>query len=231
MELGLESLQRGEVHSHLLGKLTGMARPEVSNPRFLRVHPILRFRELDPQKLGGLGRLLLADLRIFLDVQGGERIGDLRDRLRITPPVAEVERDGGTPARHLLRNLPELELDVASHLLDDRLRRHPVPQIRIQGETRDQIVQLPAAHDLLADRLKPGLELTGDGRSDESLGDLVALHEHGGRRSIDVRQGRRDADRAGKRHRKDREHEPPPAAPHLEPQLEHRTPSDVMRHD
>ncbi len=173
---------------------------------------------------------MLADLRIFLDVQGRERIGDLRDGLRISPAVAEVERDGGTPAGHRLFNPFELELDVASHLLDDRLHRYPPPQIRIQGEMSDQILQLRAAQDLLADGLKPGLELAGDGRSDEGLGYLVALHEHGGRRPMDVRQERRHADRADERQRKDREREPLPAAPDLESLLQHRALSDVMQH-
>src|SRR2546422_11384447 len=89
------------------------------------------------------------------------RVGDLRHRPWVAPPVAEVERDGGAPAAHLLFDPLEHERDIAPHLLDDTLHRHPCRQIVIEVEAHDQIRETRSTQDLLADHLESGVRQAG----------------------------------------------------------------------
>ena len=176
----MQPLEGGEVGLHLLGQLTHVAPLERAHPLLLLVEPLLRLPELDLEKLGGAGGLALTGLQVLLDVEGREGVRDERDRARVTSLVADREGHRGL-ARTLHLDALELQLDVPAHALDDLFGRDAFPQIGVEAEAVDQGFESRAAQDFLADRVEPSLEGTGHGWLHEGLGDLLAVHEHGGR--------------------------------------------------
>src|SRR5439155_9178308 len=159
-KLRVEPFEGGEVGLHLLGQLAQVAPLELAPPWLMNVEPLLRYLELDLEKLRGAGRLTPTRLQVLLDVEGREGIGDERDRGRLIALITDREGHRGLALTSGLDPL-ELELDVPAHALDDFLGWCLRPQIGVEGEAGDQGFQSRAAQDLLADRLEPGLEGTG----------------------------------------------------------------------
>ena len=118
--LRVQSFEGGEIGLHLLRQLTQIAALELAHPLLLIVEPLLRFLELDLEKLRGAGRLTLTCLQVLLDIEGRERVRNQRDRARLTPLVTDREGHRGLACALQLDAL-ELELDVPAHTLDDFL--------------------------------------------------------------------------------------------------------------
>ena len=138
-ELGVQPLQGGEVDLDLLRQLPRVALLELADLPLLLVEAALHLGELDLQELGGARRLLLADLEVLLDVEGGEGIRHQGDVLGVAAPVADREGDGLLPLARL--GALELEPDVPPHPLDDLFGRGLVPEVWIEREPVDQALQ------------------------------------------------------------------------------------------
>ena len=219
--------QDGEVRGDLLRELIAGALLEFPHPALLLVQLGLGRLELRPEELGRRRRLVLTDAQVLLDVEGRQRVGDLGHDLGVRATVAERERDRRAPHTGLA-DLPGLELDIPSHSLDGRLRRHP-SQIAVEVEAGDQLFQARTAQGLLADGVKPGLELVGPegsnrglGQSDEGLRHFLRLHDECRGRPVDV--GHRFCDGEGGREQSDEDQnrQPLPPAPHVAGQIESR---------
>ena len=191
-QLGVESLDHAEVHGGLLRQVHQVPLLELADLFLLRVELGLDLGELRLEELGGAGGLALAHLQVLLDEEGRQRIGDLGHGLRILAPEAHREGDGAPLTGTV--HAAVLELDVRAHALDDFLGRHPLLQVFIEVEARDDPVETGPAEHFLADRLQPRLQSTGDGRADERLGHLLTVDEHERRGAVEARQKRDGAD-------------------------------------
>ena len=213
-ELRVEPVQSGETDFDLL-QLACVAQLEVARALLLIVQLPLDRRELGFEEVGRLGRLPLAALRVLLDVEGGERVGDLSDRPWISAAIAQAECDRPAAPTGWLHAF-ERQLDLALQTLDEGLQGHDVSEVRVQTQARDDVRRSRATHDLLVNRLNPGLQLRRDGRSHERLGDLLSLDEHRSGGSIEIGKRDRRGDRAGARHTERHDANPLSPAPHIE---------------
>src|SRR5437667_259058 len=214
-ELRVEPFEGAEIRLHLLGQLTDVAPLELALALLLLVEPLLRFRELRLEKLRGARGLALTGLQVLLDIEGREGVRHERDRGRIAPLVTDREGHRGLALAARLRAL-ELEPNVLAHPLDDIFGCDALPQIGVEAEAADQGFQPRAAQNLLADRVEPSLERAGHGGLHEGLRNLLAVHEHGGRGPVDVRQEGGEADARRQREGEGEDGKPLPPAPDLE---------------
>ena len=133
-----------------------MAQFEFAGAALLGIEVFLDVVELRPKKLSGARRLACADIGVLVHVERSEDVGHARPRLRIATDIADRERDHRSARGDLRITASEIQVDVASHLLDDVVKRHAfLPQVRVQIELRDEIRQPDSAHDFLSDRLNP----------------------------------------------------------------------------
>src|SRR3989338_11007579 len=93
----------------------------------------------------------------------------------------------------------ELQFDTSPPPLDARLGRGPPPQVRIQVEVDDQLLQPRATQNRLANGVQSWLELAGNGRSNKSLRHLFLAYEHRSRGPVEARQSHHKADGRRKR--------------------------------
>src|SRR5262249_53734593 len=170
-ELGVEALESGQVDFELLGQLADVELLELTHLPFLLVQSGLDLIELDLQEVRGPRGLSLADLEVLLDVEGGEGVRDLGHRLRVAPAVADGEGDGHPTPLAPLVGPSQLELDVATHPLDDLLGADALLKIGVEAEPADELLEARSTQDLLADRLEPGFQRARDRGSYQLLGD------------------------------------------------------------
>ena len=140
-ELGVQALERREVDFHLLGQLADVTFLELADLLLLLVEPGLDLVELDPQEVRGARRLPLANLEVLLDVEGGEGVRDLGDRLGIAASIADGEGDRRLPLLAPLLGAAQLELNVAPHPLDQLLGADTLLQVRVEAEPGDELLE------------------------------------------------------------------------------------------
>ena len=195
-QLSVQPLEAREIVLHLLRQLAQVAPLEVADSMLQFVELLSRLGELHFEKVGRARRQPLADFQVLFDVKGRQGVRDERHGVGIAPLIADRERHGRLALASDLDAL-QLQLDVATHPLDDVFQRRPCSENGVEGEAVDQRLKSRATQDLLRDRLKARLQRARDGRLHEALRHLLAVHEHGGSRPVDVRQ-KGDEARAGR---------------------------------
>ena len=109
----------------------------------------------------------------------------------------------------------EFQLDITTHPFRHHLQWDSHSEVRIEVELGDQLQNPGPAQDFLADRLQSEFSLASNRRLDEGFRDLLMLHEHSGRRSVEIRQGQSETDRRNKGAGKEQDRQPPSTIPHL----------------
>ena len=187
--------------------------------RQVRRLPVRQLAAIASRELVELLLLVLEFLLRFLDLRAdrfirGERVRDLCGRLGITPPIADTERKGGVETSPRCGHASELQPDIFAHLFHDRIRRRLLPQIRIQIELGDQLVQPRTALDLLAECAQPRLELHVRQRPPRAVGCLRPFHQQRGGGLVDIRQAPGQRERRREQHREHEQRRPLAPVPH-----------------
>src|SRR5215510_1384161 len=98
-----------------------MASPEVAHTRLELVEALAGLGELHLEEFCRARGLALAHLQILLDVEGGERVGDLRHDLRIRSTVGKRESRRGAAVSVPAGSNFQVQLDVPAHAVDELL--------------------------------------------------------------------------------------------------------------
>ena len=132
-----------------------MPLPELRQLLLVVGEPAARLLELRLEELAGLVGLHGAVLQVLRDELRRQALGHLHRRAR----VFRRERHGEEPG--LLartRGLRDLHADVPPHQLDDVLHDHRAALLFVEIQVLDDALESRPALNLLADRLKPGIE-------------------------------------------------------------------------
>ena len=161
---------------------------------------LLHLRQLlrETGEPGGV-RLAFEDLRVLLDVERRQSVGDARDRLRMPPAKDDAEGDRPAPPLHPR----QLHLDVAPQALDGAGIFSEHSELRVEIEPVHEGHEPRLAQDFLTDHLQPGLDLDGDQRLPKSLRGPGVLDQHRGCRAVHVGKRNREGRGAGEHRAKD----------------------------
>jgi hypothetical protein len=229
-QLGVRALDGEEVHLRLVGQEAAVLPPVIADPLLLLIEDLLGLLELHLEEGGGGGGLTLALLRVRDHVEARERVRHLGRLLRILIAEAHRERHrAGLPERRAPLALL-LELDVLAQAVGRGLQAAAPPQLRVQVEGRDELLEPRAAQDLFVDRGEPHLELVGDGRLHQRLRHLLPLDEHGGLRLVETRHEGQHAHDADQRPGKREDGDPLSPRPDGAGQIEHRLTANLVFH-
>ena len=194
-KLCVQPFERRQIDVDLLRQLAVMTGGVGTHLLLVLIELLPRRVQLRSQELGRAGRFLGADVRVLVDIECRQRVGDVGNRFVVRARVTQFERDGRLAAAHLFRPV-QLDIDVAAHLVQHGIHRSAGPQLRVEIETRDQIGEAIAAQDLLFDHVKPALELAVHGRAHEGLWNRPR-HEDDRRRPEQVGKVHRKRHRRG----------------------------------
>ena len=160
---------------------------------FELIQTLLGLPKLRLEKRGSFFGLRLTRFHVLFDAQIRQTVGNLCHYRGIRSLIADPERPGPLVTA---ADGYQLDAGIPAHQLENFFLEKRLSFFRVEAEIVNDLLQIPAAEDLLSDRADAILEIGRNRRRDEFFRDLLRIHQDQGLRHVERRQSPHDGSRA-----------------------------------